>query len=190
VRFDDSKVHESQPSDKLDKYYFPEEGAGTRARFEEIKGPVNWPKIAKTSSGHYVEQVPDYIDELEGQFSFMELVSYPQLSRGTQQPADCARLKKMGIHAAVVCVSNSNDCEKLIPTDYRVVIKIVQSGGEGSNKFLITNPQECKIADALDRKTGVVKGCEVFGSATNNIVQSYDYSSDSSTFPAYLSCAQ
>jgi hypothetical protein len=184
VLFADLKnLIESSP--KLDHYYFPEEGAGTRARFDAENGstPLKWPKMER-SRDHLTEQVPDYIEELDGDFSFIELVSYPQLSRNTKEPASCDQLKKMGIRAAVVC-ANSNTCDHFIPADYELVIKVLPSSGEGSNGFVITNRAECMIAEALSPK---VNKCQFSGTLHNNIVAIDATKNAASNFPEYLSC--
>ena len=183
VQFDDLKDFIENRSTHLDRYYFPEGHTGTRARFEEERGTVKWPEITTAPSQHSVEQVPDYIEELTGQFSFIELVSYPQLARVTQRPADWNVLSGLGIHAAVVCVSTSDQCDRLLLADYRIVIKVVPNG-EGSNEFSITNRQECQIAEALDKQ---INDCQVFGSAKKNIITVAADSSVPEKFPEYLS---
>jgi hypothetical protein len=177
VRFSDLRNFIESASVSTLKRYFPEAGTGTRALLDkENKGPINWPGA---------EQVPGYIEELTGNFPFIEIVSYPQLSRETTKAASCSQLRQMGINGAVIC-ANSDKCDHLILADYVLAIKVLPNFGAGSNQYLISNAAECEIAQALAPHE--IVNCKLFGDPQNHIVRVDATQSSSSNFLGYLEC--
>jgi hypothetical protein len=105
---------------------------------------------------------------LNGTYPFVEIVSYPLMSRETKTAASCDQLRQMRIQAALIR-TESPESDHLILADYVIVIKIARNDVARSNEYLLTNSAECKLARALAPRD--VRNCRVFGSLGNHILK-------------------
>jgi hypothetical protein len=171
----------SPPTPSLTRY-LPEEGTGTRNLLVQAskKGTLNWPDFMPST---HVEEVPDYFEELDGDFSFVEVVSYPQASQDKHRPPSCNELDKLNIKSAVIC-ADSDGCDALIPADYQLIIKLSKAADSG-NSFNIMNAGECQVAQSLVKE---ITKCQVKGKPEDHIIMKQADLSSSPVLPSYLSC--
>ena len=142
------------------KRYYPEEGAGTRSLLDRAaKNPLQWPNV---------DEVPGYIEDLNDKGSFVELVSYPQMSRVSKTAASCAQLQQMQIRGALVR-TESLESDHLLLADYAVVMKVARDEVAGPDMYLITNSAECQLAQALAPKD--IQDCRIFGTPVDHILK-------------------
>jgi hypothetical protein len=167
--------------------YIPGPNAATSGLLSQaaVQSP-SWGHPIAWASGPDVREVPAYLESLGTSEKFLELASELQQTRDESERPACDHMKRLHIHAVMVC-AGTQSCEHIFQSEYAVVVKVVRLTDADPIQFKIPNPSECKIARFF-AKQAVRSDCSVDLSVVHQNGNVMEASSPKPGLPDYLNC--
>jgi hypothetical protein len=136
------------------RLYLPEPGTGTRALFDASqRKPFDWPNA---------EQLPAYIEQLNGVFPLLLMASDLPSSRESGSVAQpCKLLQELKLKVAFICADNDNNCDDFPRANLSLIVKLARDTTLGGTRFHIANAAECNFARAIYDKLDA--SCNITG---------------------------